>query len=476
MRNDKIYTPKWLVNKMLGLANFNGEQIWGKTILEPSFGEGAFLIEIVTRIVDYGRISNKSDNDIYNMLSNIYGVELEQESYDITIKCLNDFLALHNLKFNTWNLYCDNTLLHEFDIKFDYIFANPPYVRVHNMTVGEKQQLEKYSLSDGIPDLYIMFMEYCLNVLNENGKMVFITPNNFYFTKSQQKFRNFLCKTGYLYQLINYGHIEVFDGVGVYTTISVFKKQLSVINNSLKYINMLDKDIIEYERCVELSSLINKEFIIHNKDDDDFLKHLYNKPHRLSDYCNVLNAIQTNANSLYVGNFENKIESGILRKVIKASDLGKKQGCVDIIFPYIFNSDNTYRVMTEKELKTNYPLCYKYLLSIKVKLDNRKVSSTNTEWFQYGRSQGISNMLSKKLVFKKYVSKSDKSCNVIELDENTFVYSGIFIVSNKDEQLQMLHNILKSEEFCRYCQLVGKDLTGGYKEITGSMISNFPVD
>lgn len=476
MRNDKIYTPKWLVNKMLDLANFNGGQIWGKTILEPSFGDGAFLLEIITRIVETGRFLNKSDNEIYDMFSHVYGVELEQESVEITINRLNDYLALNNLFFDKWNLYCDNTLSYDFKIKFDYIFANPPYVRVHNMTVDEKQQLEKYSFSGGIPDLYIIFMEYCLNLLNDNSKMIFITPNNFYFTKSQQEFRNYLCSSGYLCKLINFGNINVFDGIGTYTTISVFEKKFNDKNEYLNYINMLDKDIIEYERNIKLSTLINKEFIIHNKDDDDFLKHLYNKPHRLSDYCNVLNAIQTNANSLYVGNFENKIESGILRKVIKASDLGKKQGCVDIIFPYIFNSDNTYRVMTEKELKTNYPLCYKYLLSIKVKLDNRKVSSTNTEWFQYGRSQGISNMLSKKLVFKKYVSKSDKSCNVIELDENTFVYSGIFIVSNKDEQLQMLHNILKSEEFCRYCQLVGKDLTGGYKEITGNMISNFPVD
>lgn len=475
MRNDKIYTPNWLVNKMLDLAGFNGEQIWGKTILEPSFGEGAFLIEIVSRIIDYAQISNKSEYEIYNMLSNIYGVELEQESYDIAIESLNNLLALYDLKFDKWNLYCDNTLLHNFNLKFDYIFANPPYVRVHNMTADERKQLKKYSFSDGISDLYIIFMEVCLDILSDNGKMIFITPNNFYFTKSQQEFRNFLCASGYLCQLINYGHIKIFDGISVYTTISVFEKKLND-NKYLNYINMLDKDTIEYERKIELSSLMNKEFIIHNQDDDDFLKHLYDKPHRLSDYCKVSNAIQTNANNLYVGNFANRMESGILKKVIKASDLGKKQGCVDIIFPYIYNSDNTYRVMTEDELKTNYPLCYTYLLSIKDKLNNRNISSTNTEWFQYGRSQGITNMLAKKLVFKKYVSKSDDSCNVIKLDENTFVYSGIFIVSDKEEQLQMVYNILKSKEFCRYCKLVGKDLTGDYKEITGSMIKNFPVD
>lgn len=475
MRNDKIYTPKWLVNKMLDLASFNGEQIWGKTILEPSFGEGAFLIEIVSRIIDYAKISNKSEDEIYDMLSNIYGVELEQESYDITMQSLNNFLALQGLTFDKWNLYCDNTLVHNFNIKFDYIFANPPYVRVHNMTKEERKQLKTYSFSDGIPDLYIVFMEYCLDILNENGKMIFITPNNFYFTKSQQAFRNYLCESGYLSQLINYGHIKIFNGINVYTTISVFEKRLND-NNYLNYINMLDKDTVEYERNIELSSLINKEFIIHNQDDEDFLKSLYNKQHKVRDYCKVLNAIQTNANSLYVGDFANKMESGILKKVIKASDLGKKQGCVDIIFPYIYTSDNTYRVMTEDELKTNYPLCYAYLLSIREKLENRNIPSTNTEWFQYGRSQGISNMLSNKLVFKKYISKSDNFCNIVKLDENTFVYSGIFIVSDKEEQLQMVYNILKSKEFCRYCKLVGKNLTGGYKEITGNMISNYPVD
>lgn len=474
MRHDKIYTPEWLVKQMLDLAEYTGEQMWNKTILEPSFGEGSFLVEIVHRIIEYGKLNNKTDIEIYESLSKIYGIEIDKSSYDITLKKLHNILIENDLEYDSWNLYCDNTLIYNFNMKFDYIFGNPPYVRIHNMSNKEREVLENYSFCDGMTNMYIVFIELCLDLLNLNGKMVFVTPNTFFYNKSQQVFRNFLCETGLLKTLVNYGTIDVFNGIGTYVTVSYFYNS-DKRNSNLHYVEMLNKSTKKYERDIELESLENKEFIIHDEEDERFLSILYNKKHKLKDYCTVLNAIQTNSNSVYVGDFKNKLEDGILRDVIKGSDLGKKQGKVDLIFPYE-KEDGTYKVIKEDVLKEKYPLCYKYLLSYKNQLDKRKASSNNTEWYQYGRSQGIASMENTKIVLKKYISLQDVHCELLRLDKEVYVHSGIFIIAKSDELLDKVYNILVSEDFCKYCKLTGKYLTGGYKEITGSIISSYPVD
>ena len=53
----QVFTPNWIVNEILDLVGYNNETILDKYILEPSSGDGVFLLEIVTRYVD---INHKS--------------------------------------------------------------------------------------------------------------------------------------------------------------------------------------------------------------------------------------------------------------------------------------------------------------------------------------------------------------------------------------------------------------------------------
>jgi adenine-specific DNA-methyltransferase len=47
----QVNTPDWIVKKILDMSGYSGKSILDKYIMEPSCGDGAFLIEIVKRYI-----------------------------------------------------------------------------------------------------------------------------------------------------------------------------------------------------------------------------------------------------------------------------------------------------------------------------------------------------------------------------------------------------------------------------------------
>lgn len=80
----EVFTPDWVVNRMIDnvLDECGQDRIFG-TWFEPSFGRGAFLKEILRRKLAAGM----SEEDA---CKTIYGVEIQQDNYEITVKLLND--------------------------------------------------------------------------------------------------------------------------------------------------------------------------------------------------------------------------------------------------------------------------------------------------------------------------------------------------------------------------------------------------
>lgn len=93
-QNGEVFTPVWMVKKMLSEPDVQ-ERIHNlyTRFLEPSAGEGAFLIEILRQKLDYvTSISSKvkwRTNALWAIAS-IYGVELMQDNVDIARKRMLD--------------------------------------------------------------------------------------------------------------------------------------------------------------------------------------------------------------------------------------------------------------------------------------------------------------------------------------------------------------------------------------------------
>lgn len=82
----EVFTPKFIVHKMLSLPGVQEAKTdITKTVLEPSAGEGIFLVELLKMRLDYLIKKYKQDiigyeNDSLMALTTLYGVELLEDN------------------------------------------------------------------------------------------------------------------------------------------------------------------------------------------------------------------------------------------------------------------------------------------------------------------------------------------------------------------------------------------------------------
>lgn len=367
-------------------------------------------------------------------------------------------------------------------------------MRIHNIPKKYRDIVKSFQFSDGMADLYVIFYEIGINMLGENGKLGFISPNTFIRNTSQQKFRDFLIKNEYISAIYDFGASKIFPDADTYTCICMIDKDKK---ENIKY-----KEYNMYQPVSE--NVINFEYLKNNMtghpwnfgsaDDMKFLEEINNRPKKISDIVTVQNGIVTNRDYIYIiqaytdkeltkpyaGKGEtvyfkdksgkvHEIESAILRRCVKASRYEGKTDNTYIIFPY------TKTPISECRLKKEFPKTYAYLDSYRDELAKRDMDKS-TDWFLFGRSQGIQNSGLKKVVFKHIIDKNKPKIEPFMLDEDVVVYSGRYITANTEEKLQKAYNIFKSEEFARYCALVGKDKSGGYVDVSTKAVKEFGVD
>lgn len=482
----QVFTPKWIVNEILDLIDYQGSKILDKYILEPSSGDGAFLNEIVKRYIESCKNNHLQNNAIKERLEKyIFAVELDETEYKKSIANLN-YLVLQfgiNEQVN-WKIFNENTLdfYKNYIGFFDYVVGNPPYIRIHNLDLTTREILKnEFQFSKGTIDIYLSFYEMGFKLLKEDGYLGYITPNSFLHNSSYQSFRDYLKREKTLKTLIDFKANKIFKGFSTYTAITIFRK-----NNKSDFFEYKELiiDKIELKNKINFNSLSKLDWSFTDVENENFLRNLEkDKNSTVKDFFDVQYGFATLRDKIFIQKtipFDDNlvyfngslIEKGLLKKVVKGS---KYKGFVDenekIIFPYEL-IDNRYIPITEDKLKKQYPKTYQYFLKNRDELERRDLNK-ETIWYEYGRSQGVQTIHQEKIVLSTLVNGK---IDFFKVPKDVLMYSGIFIVKNKSfSDWKVIENVLKSEEFYKYIRLTGKDFSGGYKSVTSKQIKNFKI-
>jgi len=470
----QIYTPYYIVDKILDDVGFNKPQILGKKILDPACGDGRFLEIIVKRILKYSEKKNYKTN-----LEKIYGWDTDTEAIEIAKNKLNDIIKKYDLKIN-WNLKAKNSLYAENE-KYDFIVGNPPYIRIQHLEQDQRAYIQQnYSFcQSGSTDIYIAFYQLAYRLLSENGICGYITPNTFFNTETAKELRAFFIKNKNIKQLTNYADIQLFNNATTYSAITIFDKKT---NNNFLFQMALSEKTFE-ERKISFDEIKNQKFwqLSVNKSNTK-------KGQRLGDICNIHVGVTTLADKAYIlklieekeetlilsSRLEGKIEleKKICKPIIKASLLknGNEPITEYILFPYKSESDKKI-IIPEQELEKKYPLAYKYLLSVKDFLGKRDNGKPNkTAWYAFGRSQGLTTSFGKKILFSP-MNKKPKFI-LSENAEATF-YSGYCI--KYDGDYQKLLEKINSKEMEDYIKISARDFRGGWKAYNKKIVQEFLI-
>lgn len=178
-----VFTKPEVVDFILDLAGYTSDLALHEfRILEPSFGEGDFLLPIVERLLNTYLATAPDYSNIVNDLSAaVRAVEVHGESIMSTRTKLINLLHTraiaetdaHRL-VDEWIIEGD-FLLAELPHTFTHAVGNPPYVRqelVPDALMAEYRA--RYRTIYDRADLYIPFIERCLNSLEPGGALGFI--------------------------------------------------------------------------------------------------------------------------------------------------------------------------------------------------------------------------------------------------------------------------------------------------------------
>ena len=206
----QIFTPDSIASFILDEIGYNEDCILTKKIIEPSFGDGAFLKIITERLINVALKNHYKKSQIAALIrDNIYGFEIDTNVYSTAIKNLKLLLEKYSVPYsiNTFINHKNTDALIEYKNYlhfFDFVVGNPPYVRIKNLPNNEKMLLKSFRFTTGTTDLYIAFFELAFSIISENGKIGYITPNSFLYNSSQSSFRSFLFNSKFVEKIYNF--------------------------------------------------------------------------------------------------------------------------------------------------------------------------------------------------------------------------------------------------------------------------------
>lgn len=482
--NGKVYTPVFIVNKILDDINYNSVEILGKSILDPACGDGRFLTIVAQRIINISPKENLKEN-----LEKIYGWDIDKQAIKECKENLNELIKNFDINVN-WNLEICNSIekLTKTDIfqqsqnqKFDFIVGNPPYIRIQHLDENQRKFIQQnYTFcNNGSTDIFIAFFELCYNLLNENGICGLITPNTYFYTETAKKMRDSFASKKCISQITNYAQIQLFDNATTYNAITIFNKQK---HETVNYQHATSKTNFK-EKIIEIKELTNKKFW------QLTTENLQNKKgKKLKDICNIHVGITTLCDKAYIFSiteidekyvFANtklkgkiKIEKEILKPIVKGSTLKSSDDEIKeyIIFPYQkINGKN--QIISENILQEKFPLCYDYLISVKNELAKRDNGKPIKPWYAFGRSQGLNTSFGKKIIFSP-MNKTPKF--IFYENEESTIYSGYYIKYNGD--YNFLLNKLNSAEMQQFIERSSRDFRGGWKAYNKKVIEEFVIN
>ncbi|MBK8451749.1 MAG: TaqI-like C-terminal specificity domain-containing protein [Thiofilum sp.] len=220
-------------------------------IVDPACGSGAFLVAafqylkteyqtVNTRLAELGEKGDLFGLDLNHdiLTNNLFGVDINAESVEIARLSLWLVTAeigkpLTSLKDNIKqgnSLIADKTLdkrafSWQGNFKeFDVVLGNPPYVRQERLSAIKPYLEAHYKTYHGVADLYTYFFELGVGLLKKGGMMGFISSSTFFRTGSGENLRRFLQVEANLRSIVNFGDLQIFEGVTTYPAMVVLEK------------------------------------------------------------------------------------------------------------------------------------------------------------------------------------------------------------------------------------------------------------
>lgn len=308
---------------------------------------------------------------------------------------------------------------------FDAVIGNPPYVRIQTMKEWAPLEVEFYreryvAAGKGNYDIYVVFVERGLQLLNPKGRLGFILPHKFFNAHYGEPLRGLIAQGRHLSHVVHFGHQQVFDGATTYTCL-MFLDAAPVKSCRFDAVHHLEawrqgEPAASVE--VPLKTLSSAEWNFSTAAGGGLRARLMATSSKLGDLAHIFVGLQTSADKVYV--LEHLRDAGRRQVLVRAADgrewalergllkpflshvslarYGRPHARHWLLFPYELGGGQS-RLLTAEEIATQYPKTWDYLSAQAATLKRREGGKWNhAQWYAFGRNQNLTEMDAPKLI------------------------------------------------------------------------------
>jgi type I restriction-modification system DNA methylase subunit len=487
------------------------------------------------------------------LVNNIYGVDIDREATEVAILSLYLKLLEHGIEDDqgwlflkgkvlpdmTGNIKCGNSLIDredlfsnnmfgtseikKFDWKsetdgfgkvfkerngFDCIIGNPPYIRIQEMQKWAKDEVDLYkkiykSGSKGNFDIYVLFIEKALDLLNSEGLTGFILPHKFFNATYGEQLREVLSSGKNVAEVVHFGDLQIFDGPTTYTCL-LFLSKFPTNEFMVSKVKSIE-EWREYQKAetgkIAATSLTSGEWNFQIGANSELIKMLEQIPNKLGDVCHLFVGLQTDGDDIFILeeieqngdkvkcyskalDQEHWFENEHLKYLVKGSLNIKPYMLTAIskrlIFPYITVNDKSI-LIDVKSYKEKFPLSWNYLEINKKRLSNRNKGEMGNAWYGYVYKKNHTRFDQKKILVPSIAARSSFAYDIF--GKYYFVGSGggggggYGITLNEESPLsyEYLLGLLNSKLLDTYLQSYSSPFRGGYFAYNRQYIEKLPI-
>ena len=381
---------------------------------------------------------------------------------------------------------------------FDAVIGNPPYIRIQTLQEISPIDVDflkkKYkAASKGNYDIYVVFVEKGMGLLNEKGKLGFILPHKFFNANYGEPLRGVIAGGKHLEKVVHFGDQQIFESAITYTCLMFLDKAGT---DEFEFLKVQD---LESWRTTgsSTSGKVNSNDVTQNEwnfsvgTNTKLLKRLAEMPLKLGDISKIFVGTQTSADDVFVLDdcvFQNgmvegtskslkkrvRIEEGIVVPFLYGKQIRKYKPTHTnsfLITPYNITQDAS-RLLDFNELK-KYPRALAYLSENKGILGQReKGRFKGNNWYTFGYPKSMHLFQYPKIIVPDY---NNSPSFTLDLNKNFYKTGYGVIVENTPMSLLYILGLLNSKLLFLYLHFIGTTLQRGYIRFWTQFIKKLPI-
>jgi len=472
-----IFTKREVVDFILDLVGYTADQpLHRMSILEPSFGEGDFLMPIIDRLLIAYKASGDRTNPVLALKGALRAVELHRSTFErqqeaVVTRLMEAGLSVQEGRAlsGIW-LHQGDFLLTNNAERFTHVVGNPPYVRqelIPSVLISEYRR--RFSTVYDRADLYVPFIEHGLSLLRPGGRLSFICADRWMKNRYGAPLRRLVADR---YQLLTY--VDMVDTLAFHSDVVAYPAIFVLGNEHGSVTRVAHRPAIEaatlqvlarslrggdpHAKVSEVSGIVQGEqpWILDAPDQLSVVRRLEGAFPTIEEAgCRVGIGVATGADKVFIGKYDElDIEEARKLPLVMSRDITK--GVVSwrgygIINPF---EDDGRLASLEK-----YPRFASYLEAHGAAIKQRHVSQKNPgSWYR------TIDRIYRSLTYKPKLLLPDikSEANVVYEEGRLYPHHNLYVITAKEWDLRALQAVMLSSVARLFVATYTTKMRGGY--------------